>query len=395
LLNGGRLVLSPPRSLSLDELGDLIERSGVTSLWLTAGLFHQMVDHRLDSFRGVRQMLAGGDVLSPSHVKRYLKTLDADRCLINGYGPTENTTFTCCHVMRAASEIEHTVPIGRPIANTRVYVLAGDGRPCPIGVPGELCIGGDGVARGYHNRNELSAARFVDDPFSDDPDTRMYRTGDIVRWRLDGTIEFLGRDDDQVKVRGYRIEPGEIESAMAAHPAVRQAVVVAREDTPGDKRLVGYYIAEAEADGSSAIEQSLREKLKQRLPDYMVPAAFVALDEFPLTPNGKVDRSALPAPDFASAREYVAPRTPVEETLAEIFSDVLGVERVGIHDDFFELGGHSLMATQVVSRVRQSLAFEAPLSALFDFPTVAEFSSGLDTSTTPSRFEEGLETFEL
>jgi amino acid adenylation domain-containing protein len=241
LLNGGRLVIAPPGRLSLEELGQLIKSRGVTTLWLTAALFHQMVDTHIEALRGVRQMLAGGETLSVPHVRKYLLGIGKSR-LINGYGPTENTTFTCCHVMTADSRIEHTVPIGRPISNTRVYILDTRLRPVPVGVYGELYIGGDGLARGYLNRPELTAEKFVSDPF--EPGERLYRTGDLVRYTPAGVIEFLGRVDNQVKVRGYRIELGEIEAALGAHSAVREAVVLAREDTPGDKRLVAYVVAD-------------------------------------------------------------------------------------------------------------------------------------------------------
>ncbi|NNF93561.1 MAG: amino acid adenylation domain-containing protein, partial [Altererythrobacter sp.] len=356
LLNGGKLLVCPPGQLSMGQLGQIIRDGGVSTLWLTAGLFNLMVDEQLDSLRGVRQLLAGGEALSVDHVRRVLEGIGTGR-LINGYGPTENTTFSCCHVMDAHSDVGQSVPIGRPISNTRVYILDEHLHPVPVGVPGELYLGGDGLARGYLNRPELTAEKFIADPFSDEPHARLYRTGDWVRYQPDGNIEFIGRRDHQVKVRGFRIELGEIEAALGRLQPVQEAVVLLREDRPGDKRVVAYVVAEGEQAG---LVEELRTQLKRELPDYMLPSAFVLLDALPLTPNGKVDRAALPAPEAADhlTAEYVAPRTPTEEILAGIWAEVLGVERVGVHDDFFELGGHSLLATQVISRVRQALGVE-------------------------------------
>jgi acyl carrier protein len=265
------------------------------------------------------------------------------------------------------------VSIGRPIANTRAYVLDRRMRAVPVGVAGEIYLGGAGLARGYLNRPELTAERFVPHPFSTEPGGRLYRTGDVGRYRADGELEYLGRADQQVKVRGFRIELGEIEATLSAHPQVRETVVVAlaSEAGSGDKRLVAYVVGEA---GRTPRAGELREYLLGRLPDYMVPSAFVMLDALPLTPNGKVDRRALPAPDAsrdALSAGYVAPRSAAEQVMAELWSEVLGVERVGVQDNFFELGGHSLLATQVVSRTREALQCEVPLRKLFELPTVA------------------------
>ncbi|HSN96720.1 MAG TPA: amino acid adenylation domain-containing protein, partial [Candidatus Nanopelagicales bacterium] len=290
------------------------------------------------------------------------------RRFFNAYGPTETTV---CATMFECAPGTGKPPIGRPIDNARVYVLDARLEPVPIGVVGELCVGGVGLARGYLKRSELNAERFVRDPFAADPAERLYRTGDRARWREDGTLEFLGRADDQVKLRGYRIELGEIEAALRAHPRIRDATVMAREDTQGDGRLVGYTVAR---DGEALDAGALKAYLQERLPSYMVPQALVELDALPLSPNGKVDRKALPAPDASRpglAGAFVAPRDDAEATLAGIVADVLGLERVGIHDDFFNLGGHSLLATQVISRIRQSLSVEIPLRALFESPTVA------------------------
>lgn len=376
LLNGGKLVIFPAHKPSLDELARFIEEHRITTLWLTAGLFHQMVDAFPESLRSVRQLLAGGDVLSVTHVRQMLDLLPAGHTLINGYGPTENTTFTCCYPMRSAAAIGATVPIGRPIANTQVYILDRAMRPVPIGVPGELHIGGDGLARGYWRQPALTAERFVPHPFSAEPDARLYKTGDLARYLPDGNVEFLGRLDNQVKIRGYRVEPGEIEARLEQHPAVQNAVVVAREDIPGDKRLVAYVVPQPSQQPTADL---LREALQSALPDYMTPSAFVLLDAFPLTPNGKVNRSALPAPDWThAAATYTAPRTTAEEMLAAIWQDVLGLPQVGVHDNFFALGGHSLLATRVISRAQQAFQTTIPLRAIFEAPTVARLAAAIE-----------------
>ncbi|HEV7509095.1 MAG TPA: amino acid adenylation domain-containing protein [Thermoanaerobaculia bacterium] len=350
LLNGGRLVLFPGRRASLDDIGEAIARHGVTSLWLTAGLFHQMIDERPEALRPLRQLLAGGDVLDSAHVRRALSVLP-DLRLVNGYGPTENATFTACHAMTAANPPDATVPIGRPVAGTSVYVLDSDLRPVPEGVWGELFAGGDGVARGYLGRPGLTAERFVPDPF--ESEGRLYRTGDLVRWR-GGVLEFLGRRDGQVKIRGNRVELGEIEAALTAHPAVREAVVLLRED-----RLVAWVTGEPDP-------TELRHALAARLQEPMIPSAFVILDRLPLTPNGKVDRRALPAPEGLTAESYEAPETPVEEALTAACAEVLGLDLVGVRDNFFALGGHSLLATQLVARLREQHGLDVPLQLVFD-----------------------------
>ena len=382
LLHGARLVVPPPDAPSLAQIGEIVRASGVTTLWLTAGLFNAMIDASAEGLRGLRRLLAGGEALSVPHVRRARRELPGVT-LINGYGPTENTTFTCCHTITDA-DLEGAIPIGRPIANTTVYILDESMSPAPIGVPGELYTGGDGLARGYLDRPELTAERFVRDPFSDDPEARLYRTGDRARFRPDGTIDFLGRLDFQVKLRGFRIELGEIEAVLAQHPSVSACLVLLREDAPGDKRLVAYVAASA-----APAATDLRAFLADRLPAYMVPSAFVTLDALPLTPNGKVDRRALPAPELAAegGAPFVAPRGPIEETLAGIFSELLRIpaDRVGAHDGFFELGGHSLLATQAVTRVRSALGVELPLRALFEAPTPAELASRVEAAMKAER----------
>ena len=376
LLNGGRVVLFPDHAPSIEELAGAIARHGVTTLWLTAGLFHAIAESRPEALRGVSQILAGGDVLSAPHVRRALAAAGNDSVLINGYGPTENAVFTTCHPLRSADEVEEPVPIGRPVANTTVHLLDADLRPVPAGVPGELCTGGDGLARGYLGRPDLTAERFVPDPFpiSSLGGERLYRTGDLARWRPDGAIEFLGRRDQQVKIRGFRIEPGEIEAALLRHAGVAEAAVVVREE-PAGKALAAYVVPR---EGDS-LPEDLREHLRASLPEYMLPARLIALPGLPLTANGKVDRRALAArrlPDEEGAGR-VLPRTPAEEQLAAIWSEVLGVEQVGVHDDFFALGGHSLLAIRALARIAEAFGVDLPVGELFLHPTVADLAERL------------------
>jgi amino acid adenylation domain-containing protein len=374
LLNGGRLVLFPGRRPSLDDLAGAIVRHRVTTLWLTAGLFHQMAGERLEGLRPLRQLLAGGDVLSPPHVRRVLAALPGCT-VINGYGPTENTTFTTCHPMTAAADPGITVPIGRPIRGTRVYVLDSALGPAPMGVWGELCAGGDGVARGYLAHPASTAERFVPDPFGPDPGGRLYRTGDLVRWRPAGVLEFLGRRDGQVKVRGFRVELGEIEAALARHAQVREAAVAFQPAPAGNRQLVAYVVLEPD---TSLDPAELRRHLAASLPEPMIPAVFALLDRLPLTANGKIDRRALPDPDAAAGtREYLAPATAIEESLAAACAEVLGLERVGMRDNFFDLGGHSLLATQLAARLRGRYGLEVSLQMVFDASDLLDLADRL------------------
>jgi amino acid adenylation domain-containing protein len=370
LLNGGRLVLFDGRRGSSQELGQAVKSHGVTTLWLTAGLFQHMVDERLEDLGAVKQLLAGGDVLGLRQVKRVVEELPGCR-LINGYGPTEGTTFSCSHRVTTDQEWEHGVPIGAAIANTAAYLLDQEGNLVPVGVAGELYIGGDGLARGYVGRAELTAERFVPDGVSGQIGRRLYRTGDWARRRADGNLEFLGRRDHQVKVRGYRIELGEIEEVLAGHPQVQSVSVEIRRVADGDERLVSYVVLRGKA--QSGIGE-LREWLRQRLPEYMVPAEWVRLESLPLTANGKVDRRALPQPQLNSSVEYVAPRTPLEETIAQIWEQVLQLPQVGVFDNFFDLGGHSLLGARLISRVNLSFTCAVPFRALFENATVAQFA---------------------
>ena len=368
LLNGAQLALMPPGAASLDELASCLKRYKVTTLWLTAGLFHLMVDTHLDDLKGLKQLLAGGDVLSASHVKKASQALQGCR-LINGYGPTENTTFTCCFPVEDPAAINGSVPIGRAISNTYVYVLDPYLNPAPVGIPGQLYIGGDGLARGYLNRPELTAERFINDPFGKKPGAQLYKTGDLVRYRRNGEIEFLGRIDGQVKVRGYRIELGEVETVLAEHERVRDAVVVARKDQ-GDKHLAAYIVPRK---GKAPTVDELRAFLRERLPGHMVPSVFVVLEELPLSTNGKIDRSALPAPNGKkpdSHKPAAAPQDGLELKLLKIWERVLALGPIGIDDNFFDIGGHSLLAVRLFAQIEKSFGKNLPLATLFQAPTI-------------------------
>ncbi|MFB7355012.1 amino acid adenylation domain-containing protein [Streptomyces gardneri] len=364
-------VLSKDVVLDPERLRAAIRTQGISTMWLTAPLFNQHVSECPDLLAGTKTVMYGGDAVERSVADALLAGPYAPENLVNGYGPTETTVFATCYVVDPAGPQLTSMPIGRPIANTEALVMDRFGGPAPVGVPGELWIGGPGVALGYWNRPELTEERFVPHPFSEEPGARVYRTGDLVRWLPDGNIEFLGRIDQQVKLRGLRIELGEIESALAALEDVAGVTVIVREDTPGDKRLVGYCVPTA---GRELTVAGLRSALRESLPDYMVPGWFVFLDALPLTPNGKVDRKALPAPDGARQAadgDYTAPRTETERIIADIWRDVLGLDQVGVHDDFFQLGGHSLLATRLVSRINKALGATVTVRQLFEARTVA------------------------
>ncbi|RKH75197.1 amino acid adenylation domain-containing protein, partial [Corallococcus sp. AB045] len=373
LCNGATLVLAPLEKLMPGApLPVLLREQELSVVSLTPAALAATSSEGLPN---VRTVISGGEALPADVVARWAP----GRRLLNTYGPTEATVIATFGEVVADGNVPS---IGKPLANVRVYVLDAHGQPVPVGVRGELHIGGVGVARGYAGRPGLTAERFTPDAFSSTPGARLYRTGDVVRWRADGQLDFVGRIDAQVKVRGFRIELGEVENALRAAPAVKDAVVLAREDSPGDKRLVAYVVGEA------LDITALRAHLKQLLPEYMVPAAFVPLDALPLTSNGKVDRKALPAPDASVLRAshaYEAPATPLEEKLAALWSEVLRVPTVGRTDNFFELGGHSLLATQLVARVRAALDVELPLRALFEAPTISALAERLHRASTGTR----------
>jgi amino acid adenylation domain-containing protein len=364
LLNGARLVLlRREQVLDFAELGRLLREERVSVVYLTTALFNRVVDEAVGMLSGARAVIVGGELASDLHFARAKKELPGLR-LINEYGPTENTVFSSWQEMAAGAE---KVSIGRPVSNSRVYVLDEAMEPVPVGVMGEMYLGGEGLARGYLGRAELTAERFVPDPFGEGG--RLYRSGDRGRWLGSGELEFGGRLDEQVKVRGHRIEPAEVECALRSHPAVRDAVVVVREASGGEKQLVAYVVGEREP------AEELRAHLTARLPSYMVPSSFVALDELPLTATGKVDRRRLPELEGSRpglAVGYVAPRTELEERIAQVWCEVLGLERVGVHDDFFDLGGYSLKTIQVRARLQRVFELEVPLATVFERPTVAE-----------------------
>ena len=377
LLNGARCVLFPARVPTPADLRSAIAAHHVSILWLTASLFNAIVDKDAAALSGIRQLLIGGEALSVAHVRRALERLPSTR-ITNAYGPTESTTFACCYrIPSRLPESIHSIPIGRPISDTRVYVLDRRRNPVPIGIAGELYIGGDGLARGYLNNPELTAEKFVLDPFSEEPGERLYRTGDLVRYRPDGQIEFLGRLDRQVKIRGFRVEPGEIEAVLAGHPAVASAAVVAREDVSGDRRLVAYLIRR---DGKRDPLPDARGFLASKLPEYMVPSAFVVLGSLPLNATGKVDWRALPHPGLERAElgtGGVLPQDTLELVLLKTWEDVLGLRSIGVEDDFFELGGHSLLAVRLFADIEKSFSRSLPLATLFQAPTVARLAAKL------------------
>jgi acyl-CoA synthetase (AMP-forming)/AMP-acid ligase II len=363
---------------------------------MTAGLFNQYADGLGEVWSRLRYLAVGGDVLDADVIARVLHESPPQH-LVNGYGPTETTTFAITHEITEVAKGAKNIPIGRPIANTQIYILDCHGEPVPIGVTGEIYIGGKGLAHGYLNRPDLTAERFV--PFrieghstwqpattdnsaqAGESAIRVYRTGDLGRYQADGTIEFLGRNDFQVKLRGYRIELGEIESYLTRHPSIREAVVLAREYGPGDKRLVAYCaLANVEGEVVAVDAEALRARLSVALPEYMLPASYVWLDQMPLSPNGKVDRRALAGLELKSSERrsgYVAPRTPVEEVLAGMFEEMLKLDRVGVDDNFFEIGGHSLLATQVISRVKSMFDVDIDVRSIFEAATVARLAEVL------------------
>ncbi|KZL35857.1 hypothetical protein VT47_24930, partial [Pseudomonas syringae pv. syringae] len=385
LVHGGQLLIVPHLvSRSPQECYALLCDTGVTVLNQTPSAFRQLIAAQGESQQShsLRQVIFGGEALDTAMLQPwYARPANAGTQLANMYGITETTVHVTYYPLQAAdAERTGVSPIGRQIPDLQLYVLDALRQPVPLGVAGELYVGGAGVARDYLNRPDLNEERFLANPFSEQPGARLYRTGDLVRWLADGSLEYMGRNDDQVKIRGFRIEPGEIEDRLSRHPQVQQAVVMAREDVPSDKRLVAYFTSSAENDHLHI--ETLRAHLQAQLPDYMVPTAYVRLESMPLTPNGKLDRKALPAPDLSSviSREYQAPQGATERAIADIWQDLLSIDQVGRHDHFFELGGHSLLAVKLIERMRQQ-NMSADVRVLFSQPTLVALAAAVGGGT--------------
>jgi pristinamycin I synthase-3/4 len=385
LLAGGQVVIAPPGDLDAVTLQSLVRTHGVTRLSLTAGLFRVIADDLVDVFRELTEVTTGGDVISASAVEHTLRNCP-DTIVRTTYGPTEMTLCVTQYPWRAGEDVGTTVPLGHPMRGARRYVLDEFLQPVPKGVVGELYLAGAGIARGYLGRPGLTSTRFVACPFGPAGEL-MYRTGDLVRYDSAGRLLFLGRSDDQVKIRGFRVELGEVESALSACAEVAQAAVLAREDQPGEKRLVAYVVP------ATVDPARLRGELAARLPDYMMPAAFVPLEMLPLTANGKLDRAALPAPVFRTGGG-ATPENPRQETLCGLFAEVLGLPEFGVADNFFDAGGHSLLATRLVNRIRSTVGVEMSVRLLFENPTVATLEPNLLTvrSARPALRRRSTET---
>jgi amino acid adenylation domain-containing protein len=378
LLNGAKLVLYPAPFESLEQFATVLQENEITTLWLTAGLFHDLVDHHLGAFSKVRQLLAGGDVLSVRHVRQVLQELPHCQ-LINGYGPTENTTFTCCYRFPRDWPGQGSAPIGRPVSNTQVYLLDQNLNPVPIGVVGELYTGGDGLAQGYWESPNLTRTKFIPNPFSTAAGARLYRTGDQARYLADGTLEFLGRRDDQIKVNGFRIHLSEVEAALGGLENIRQSAVLAVGKEGDPKQLAAYVVPKSGRPTSA----DLRRMALEQLPPYLVPSQFLVLDSLPLTKNGKVDRRQLPPPSGAPDEptpQRSAPQNAVQEQLVRIWREVFSQQEIGIDDNFFDLGGHSLMATRVISRMNQAFRSNLSLALLFERPTIRALGERISNS---------------
>jgi len=378
LINGGTLVIPPPGHLSMDQIVKAIQDNGVTQAFLTTALFEVMVDGAIEAFATIRRVLTGGDIASPGHIGRLLEAYP-DCAVVNSYGPTENTTFTSFHVVSPDDLEGPSIPIGRPIHNTTVWIVDPAGNPVPPGVPGELLTGGDGLALGYLNRPELTAERFVPDSFSKTPGARLYRTGDLCRFRHNGVIEFLGRLDHQIKIRGYRIEPGEVETQLGRHPGVRQCKVVVRGEGSADKFLAAYA---SPVPNAAPTREELGDYLRSKLPHFMVPSVYVLMRELPLNPNGKIDTHALPMPASPSQlHEDDLPLTATEASLTSLWKQVLGRGAVGLDDDFFALGGHSLLGMRLFAGIRRNFGVGLPLGKLFRAPTVRQLARLIDSES--------------
>jgi amino acid adenylation domain-containing protein len=374
LLHGGRIVVAPPGRLEPGTLRELIAGEQITGIHLTAGLFRVLAEESPDTFTGLAEILTGGDVIAPNAVRRVLDACP-DIVIRAMYGVTECSLFSAHNPLTASFRPGKVVPLGNAFDDVTIHLLDDRLAPVPNGTEGEIYIAGRGVSRGYFGRTDLTAEVFVADPFGA-PGTRMYRTGDLGRRTDDGLLELVGRASSQVKILGFRVELAEVEAALASYPGLAQVVVVVRELESGEKRLVGYVVPEA----GDVDLGALRTHVKESLPDYMIPAAFVQLTSLPLTPNGKLDRKAMPEPDFEAASAYRAPETPLQESLCAIFGSVLEVPQVGIDDSFFDLGGQSLQAMRLLSRLRAELDVKLVINVLFDVPTVAGLAEHIEAA---------------
>jgi amino acid adenylation domain-containing protein len=379
LVNGATLVgMRRETLLDHSELKKLIQKEKLSILILNTAYVHQIGRDAPELLKGVRKVMFGGEAAEPGPLREILHSVGPG-VLVNGYGPAEGCVITTYHEITSIPESAATVPIGRPVTNAQLYLLDGCGQPVPIGVPGEICIGGEGIARGYWNRPQLTAERFIPDPFSGTPGRPLYRTGDIGRMRENGEFEFVGRADEQIKIRGYRIELAEVRAAIVSQPDVKQVFLMVREDQPGDKRLVAYVTARREI---SSFGELLREHVKSKLPSHMIPGSFIILDSIPLNTNGKVDRKALPAQQsrIDSAAGYKPPQTDLERRLVKIWQQLLRMDRIGVNDNFFELGGHSLLAARLIARIEEQTGHRLSAKALLEGPTVAQLAQKLSST---------------
>ncbi|HEX8495517.1 MAG TPA: amino acid adenylation domain-containing protein [Pyrinomonadaceae bacterium] len=396
LLHGAQLVgISKDVALSPERLAAEIREKKINTLFLTTALFNQLASEAPGIFNSLRYLLFGGEAVDPKWVREAL-SVGRPEHILHFYGPTESTTFATWYLVEDVAPEATNIPIGRAVSNTEIYILSDTLEPVPIGVSGEIYIGGDGLARGYLRQPSLTAEKFIPHPYSREPGARLYRTGDVGRYLANGQIEFLGRRDQQIKIRGFRIELGEIESVLNQHPSIRDTVVVAREETTGDRRLVAYVVPVADEEAASAGE--LRRYLKENLPDYMVPSSFVRLEQMPLTPNGKVDRRALPEPSQIEVERdacYVAPQTEIEREIAAIWQATLGVEHVGLDDNFFDLGGHSLLLIRVHKKLTEVVGRDVAIVELFRHPTVRALAGHLGQESYLKGVEDTLELVQL
>ncbi|MBM7586118.1 amino acid adenylation domain-containing protein [Bacillus pakistanensis] len=376
LLNGAKLIIAEKESiLSSQKFSKWLKENNICSMFITVALFNKVAQEEPTAFSNMKYLLVGGDACSPKMINRVLAHGPPEK-ILNAYGPTESTTFALTYGIDSnnSPNIE-IVPIGKPISNTQVHVLDSNMNPVPIGVPGELFIGGDGLAVGYWNQRSLTEEKFVKNPFSTDPKSKIYKTGDIVRYLPDGNIDYIGRVDHQIKLRGYRIELGEIEESLRQTGLVKEGVVLLKKAEQEEPKIVSYYTSLG-----NVSKKEIRDALSKVLPDYMIPSIFIQMEKLPFTPNGKVDRRQLPEPTSLDMelREYVAPQSMMEEILVEIWCEVLGNNRIGIHDNFFEIGGHSLLATKVISRIRSVLEQSVSIRMIFEYPTIYQLSPILE-----------------